>query len=144
MQNHSGSEQAIIEQAKERICWQGVRPIACMSNENADVPEDINSNRKFDVTLDGTLLSQALCKSVQNCWMLHVASVCSPCCMLLRVVGSYCAKFETGQTFSYVQTDATTPNIVGSCWPTILRLFSRGFKFLITGIREFLHRSFLQ
>ena len=32
------------------------------------------------------------------------------CCVLF---GSCCAKFETGQTFSYVQTDATTPNIVG-------------------------------
>ena len=29
--------------------------------------------------------------------------VCTPCCMLLCVVGSCCAKFETGQTFSYVQ-----------------------------------------
>ena len=35
----------------------------------------------------------------QHCWILHVASVCTPCCMLLRVVGSCCAKFETGQTF---------------------------------------------
>ena len=30
-------------------------------------------------------------------------------------------KFETGQTFSYVQTDATTPNNLGSCWLTMLR-----------------------
>ena len=47
--------------------------------------------------------------------VLHVASVCTPCCMLfmlLPVVGSCCAKFVTGQTFSYIQTDATTPNIV--------------------------------
>ena len=30
---------------------------------------------------------------------------------LLRVVGSFCATIETSQTqFSYVQTDATTPN----------------------------------
>ena len=36
--------------------------------------------------------------------MLHVASVCTSCCMLLRVVGSCCAKFKTGQTFSYLQT----------------------------------------
>ena len=43
--------------------------------------------------------------------MLHVASVCTPCCMLWHVVGSCCAKFETGQTFCYVQTDATTPNV---------------------------------
>jgi len=32
--------------------------------------------------------------------MSHVKSVCTPCCMLLRVVGSCCAKMETGQTLS--------------------------------------------
>ena len=42
----------------------------------------------------------------QHCWMLHVASVCTPCCMLLDVVACCCAKFETGQTFQ-----PTTPNI---------------------------------
>ena len=47
MQTHSGSEQA-----KEKVCWQRVRPTARMSNENADVPSS-----KFDVSLDGTLLS---------------------------------------------------------------------------------------
>ena len=31
---------------------------------------------------DATLV----CNSSQHCWMLHVASVCTPCCMLLRVV----------------------------------------------------------
>ena len=41
--------------------------------------------------------------------------------MLLRVVGSCCAKFETLQTFIYVEMDVTTPNNVGSCWPTMLR-----------------------
>ena len=39
------------------------------------------------------------------------------CCVrlytLLPVVGCCCAKFETGQTFSYVQTDATTPTMLG-------------------------------
>ena len=30
--------------------------------------------------------AKAPCKRTQHCWMLHVASVCSPCCMLLRVV----------------------------------------------------------
>ena len=39
----------------QRLCRQGVRPIARMSNENADVPDVINS--KMDVSLDGTLLS---------------------------------------------------------------------------------------
>ena len=42
-------------------------------------------------------------------WMLHVASVCTPCCMLLDVPACCCAKFETGQTFQ-----PTTPNIVGA------------------------------
>ena len=40
--------------------------------------------------------NKALCKRTQHCWMLHVASVCTTCCMLLRVVGSCFAKFETG------------------------------------------------
>ena len=31
--------------------------------------------------------------------MLHVTSVCTPCCVLLPVVESCCAKFETSQTF---------------------------------------------
>ena len=54
----------------------------------------------------------------QHFLMLHVASVCKTFCILLRVVGSCCAKFESGgQTFSYVQTDGTTPNTV---WPTML------------------------
>ena len=65
------------------------------------------------LVLKRSTLSKALCKRPQHCWMLHDVSVCTPCCMLLRVVGSCCPKFETGQTFSYVQTDATTPKIVG-------------------------------
>ena len=32
--------------------------ITNLSNENADLPDIMNSNRKFDVSLDGTLLSQ--------------------------------------------------------------------------------------
>ena len=51
-----------------------------------------------------------LANNSQHCLMLHVASVCAPCCMLLRVIRSCCAKFETDQTFRYVQTDAATPS----------------------------------
>ena len=54
------------------------------------------------VQTDATLLT----KNSQHCWMLHVASVSTPCCMLLDVVACCCAKFETGQTFQ-----PTTPNI---------------------------------
>ena len=34
------------------------------------------------VQTDATLLAN----NSQHCWMLHVASVCTPCCMLLRIV----------------------------------------------------------
>ena len=44
---------------------------------------------------DATLLAN----NFQHCWMLHVASVCTPCCMLLRVVGSCCTKFENRSNF---------------------------------------------
>ena len=44
---------------------------------------------------DATLLAN----NSQHCWMLHVESVCTPCCMLLDGCAC-CAKFETGQTFS--------------------------------------------
>ena len=43
--------------------------------------------------------------------MLHVGSVCTPCCMLLEVVACYCAKFETSQTFQ-----PTTLNISFVPW----------------------------
>ena len=44
---------------------------------------------------------------------LHVATALyAPCCLLLRAVGSCCAKFETGQTFSHAQSDATSQY----CW----------------------------
>ena len=37
---------------------------------------------KPSVQTDATLLAN----NSQHCWMLHVSSVCTPCCMLLRVV----------------------------------------------------------
>ena len=52
--------------------------------------------------MDATLLAN----NSQHCWMSHVASVCTPCCMLLDVVTCCSAKFEAGQTFQ-----PTTPNI---------------------------------
>ena len=60
--------------------------------------------------------------------MLHVASVCTPCCMLLDVVACCCAKFETGQTFQ-----PTTPNISFVLWSpkrsaTMLDPFAQFFQ----------------
>ena len=59
------------------------------------------------VQMDAILLAN----NSQHCWMLHVASVCTPCCMLLDVVACYWAKFETGHTFQ-----PTTPNISFVPW----------------------------
>ena len=35
--------------------------------------------------------AKAPCKWTRDCWMLHVASICTPCCILLCVFGSCCA-----------------------------------------------------
>ena len=68
-----------------------------------------------------------LANNSQHCWIVQVASVCIPCCLLSRVVESCCTKFETGKTFSYVQTGATLlANNVRSCWPTTLRPSAQG------------------
>ena len=63
------------------------------------------------LTLFYCLSALATCKRTQHCWVRPFAhpvahSICTPCCMLLSVSGSCCAKFETGQTF-----EPTTPNI---------------------------------
>ena len=76
------------------------------------------------VQTDATLLAN----NSQHCWMLHVASVCTPCCMLLDVVACCCAKFETGQTFSPVQTDATLLAYNSQhCWE-LLHPFARSLN----------------
>ena len=79
------------------------------------------------VQADATLLTN----NSQHCWMLHVASVCTRCCMLLDVVACCCAKFETGQTFSPVQTGATLMAYNSHhCWE-LLRPFARSLFFQI-------------
>ena len=55
--------------------------------------------------------AKLLANNSQHCCIVHVASVFSLSCMLLRVVGSCCAKFETGQTF-----EPTTLNICFVPW----------------------------
>ena len=79
------------------------------------------------VQTDATLLAN---KS-QHCWMLHVVSVCTPCCMLLDVVACCCAKFETGQTFQ-----PTIPNISFVPWSprhsaTMLDPFAHSFSNIV-------------
>ena len=91
------------------------------------------------VQTDATFLAN----NSQHCWMLHVGSVCTPCCILLDVVVLCCAKFETCQTFSTLQTGATLlankPDVVESymlrqfahpvafCW-MLLPVFAQSLK----------------
>ena len=63
---------------------------------------------QLDYRVFTVLNFKVLCKRTRHCWMKHVASVCTPCCTLGRVIGSCYAKFETSQTFCHAQTDATT------------------------------------
>ena len=76
----------------------------------------------------------------QQCWMLDVVSVCTPCCMLLDVVACCWAKFETGQNFSPLQTEATfratTPNIAGSCIVASVCTYSGLTRVLQTTAKE--------
>ena len=70
----------------------------------------------------------------QHCWMLHVASVCTSCCMLLDVVACCCAKFETDQTFRPEQTDATLLAYNSEhCWE-LLRPFARSLRLLFISV----------
>ena len=48
-------------------------------------------------------------RNIVGCYMLRPFAYPVACCW--ELLGK---KLETSQTFSYVQTDATTPNIVGS------------------------------
>ena len=69
-----------------------------------------------------------LANNSQRCWMLHIPSVCLLCYMLLRVVESCCAKFETGQTLSYAQRTQQLPTLLAQqCWELLCPL-ARSFN----------------
>ena len=68
------------------------------------------------------------------------------CCVRLHTpsVACCCAKFETGQTLSYVQTDAIIPNIAGQqCWE-LLCPFARSLKYYFSTKAIFCFTSCMQ
>ena len=65
-------------------------------------------------------------KGTQHCWMLLVASVCTPCCSLLHAVGSCCENIITGQRFGYVRTGLPTL-LAQQCWELLRRLIKRSY-----------------
>ena len=93
--------------------------------QNGLFPKGLNWVQHWSpVQTDSTLLAN----NSQHCWILHVASVCTPCFMLLDVVVCCCAKFETGQTFQ-----PTTPSISFVPWSpkgsaTMLDPFAQFFQ----------------
>ena len=89
------------------------------------------------------MLATLLANKTQHCWAQHVASVCTPCCVLLRVVAT-CWSLKLVKlhptTSNKSQQHATTHNMVckrsqhvgtnnvASCRPTMLRAFARAFR----------------
>ena len=88
----------------------------CFSGFSRETTASILALTVCPVQTDENTVGQQLDPNIVECYML--GPFARPCCTLLSVVGSCCpAKFETVQTFSYVKTDATTPNdIVGRCY----------------------------
>ena len=83
---------------------------------------------QLDFTVFTVLNFEAACKKKQRrwpatpnivgCYMLRSFTPLPPpppVACFMPIIGSCCAKFETGQPFSYAQTDATTPNVAYVC-----------------------------
>ena len=62
---------------------------------------------------------------MQHCWAQHVASVCTPCCVLLRLAGSCWMKFETGQTSEPTRANISIVSRSSKRGPTMLRSFAQ-------------------
>ena len=60
---------------------------------------------------------------------MHVASLCTPCCMFTHAFACYCPKFETGQTcakltYSNSAVTGVAPSGCARCYLVLERLFS--------------------
>ena len=103
------------------FCCRGVQT-------DATTPPNRNFNMQQGVKKDATCTIQQCCvrlctgrPNIVSCYMLRpfahpqgyilLQDVARCCVLLLGVV----AQFETGKTFSYVQTDSATFNIAGRC-----------------------------
>ena len=81
------------------------------------------------------------CKRWQHCWSQHVASVCTPCCVLLRLVGSCWMKFETGQTSEPPSASISIVSRSSKRGPTMLRSFAQHIQQRCAGARA-LHATY--
>ena len=67
------------------------------------------------------ILRQAPCKRTQHCWMFYAASVCTPFCTLLLIVGSCCAKLEIGQIFEPKKSRHFFCSVIAEAWRNNVR-----------------------
>ena len=86
-------------------------------------------------------LATLLANKTQHCWAQHVASVCTPCCVLLRLVGSCWMKFETGQTSEPTSANISIVSRSSKCGPTMLRSFVQHIQQCCAGARA-LHATY--
>ena len=81
------------------------------------------------------------CKRSQHCWAQHVASVCTPCCVLLRFVATCWMKFETGQTSEPTSANISIVSRSSKRGPTMLRSFAQHIQQCCAGARA-LHATY--
>ena len=98
------------------ICTAAIFLCESLQRQRVEVKGDDKDMYIFFLPLPSLTLPLYLFSTLRSFFFQSpvTTKVCTPCCMSLRVVGSCCTKFETGQTFSYVQKDATTPSNVAS------------------------------
>ena len=75
------------------------------------------------------------CKRSQHCWAQHVASVFTPCCVLLRLIGSCWMKFGTGQTSEPTSANISIVLRSSKRGPTMLRSFAQHIQRCCAGAR---------
>ena len=88
-----------------------LRTLNVIEIENGCLPPPPSPSSSNNTNKMGAQGKLSPVKRTQHCWMLPVASVCTPCCMMLYVFGTCCANFETGETF-----EPKTPNISFVPW----------------------------
>ena len=81
------------------------------------------------VQTDATLLAN----NSQHCWMLHVAPVCSPCCMSLRVVGSRVQSLKPVKLLATCKWTQQPPTMLGE--PVTLTALVAAFYYCIASWR---------
>ena len=63
-----------------------------------------------------------------HCWMLRVASICTPCCMLLRVVkGVVVQNLKPVDLLATCKRTQQRPTLLGQQWWELLHPFARSF-----------------